>query len=123
MAESPYLDRVWGRKFSIRMSDFEARRCRRDWPWGLAKERARDFLLRLTYWGELGGCCNGVIEEGRGGVYGEEVGAFSWAFFLRVRCVFRVGRAPGSGVVAAGGVFDFDYFCSIEACMSSGAVF
>lgn len=45
-------------------------------------------------------------------LYGEEVGAFAGAFFLRVCCVFGIGGTPCSGVVAAGWVFDFDHFCS-----------
>ena len=35
------------------MSDFWARERRMDCPWAEAKERARDFLLRLTWMGRI----------------------------------------------------------------------
>jgi hypothetical protein len=45
-------------------------------------------------------------------VDGEEVGAFADAGFVGFSRVGGVGGTPFSGVVAAGGVFDFDDFCS-----------
>ena len=67
-----------------------------------------------------GGDAGGVLEgEGEGflvAVYGEVVGALAGAGEAGFGGVGGVGGAPGSGVVAADGVLDFDYLRSV--CLS-----
>ena len=49
-----------------------------------------------------------------GGAYGEEVCGFAGAVHLVPIDMFSVRRTPCSGVVAAGGMFNFDDFRSVS---------
>ena len=43
----------------------------------------------------------------------EEIGAFAGSLEGAVWGVFRVGRAPGSGIISSGRMFNFYDFCSV----------
>lgn len=77
-----------------------------DWPEGVAKESARLRLLRFTW--DVSLSLTTWFETWA--AYREVVCALAVSFSaVDIGCV---GRPPGACVVAANGVFDFDYVCA-----------